>query len=419
MNRLARLLLPLVLALAGCTSFATPAAPTPAVAPAAQGPVILISIDGFRADYLDRGITPTLKALADDGVRARAMRPSYPSLTFPNHYTLVTGLRPDHHGITDNTMEDPQIPGVRFSLGNHEATGDRRWWDGAEPLWVTAEKAGIPTATMFWPGSDADIGGVRPGHWLPYDKKMTATERVDQLLAWLDRPAAERPRFLTLYFDRVDTAGHDEGPDSQKVRDAMVETDAAIARLVEGLKARGLWAGANLVIVSDHGMEPVTPERRVFVDDYVPADSFRMVTGGPTAGIVPLPGHEAQVEKALLGKHDHFECWKKAKVPARFHFGTNRRIPPIQCLGETTWLVVTRDSSAKRAPKAGGAHGADPYDPLMAALFIAHGPAFRHGLVIAPFDNVDVYPMLAGLVGVTPRKNDGNPRTLRPILVRR
>src|SRR5262249_46231963 len=140
--------------------------------------------------------------------------PSFPSLTFPNHYTLVTGLRPDENGIVSNTMQAPDIPGITFRLANKEAVADRRWWDEAEPLWVSAEKQGVRTATMFWPGSDTDIGGVRPSEWRLFDKTMTSEARVDTLLSWLDKPQAERPRFLTLYFDKADSNGHDFGPDS-------------------------------------------------------------------------------------------------------------------------------------------------------------------------------------------------------------
>jgi predicted AlkP superfamily pyrophosphatase or phosphodiesterase len=412
---LRRALLPLVLAaLAACAALPEARGAPPAVV-AAPGPVILVSIDGFRADYLQRGITPAIAALAADGVRSTGMRPSYPSLTFPNHYTLVTGRRPDHHGIVDNTMEDPQIPGVTFSLGNAAAVKDRRWWDDAEPLWVTAQKQGVNSGTMFWPGSEADIHGVRPKHFLAYDKKMAGDARVDQVLAWLDLPPGERPRFITLYFDKVDTAGHDGGPDSEEVNAALRETDASIARLVEGLKARNLYGATNLVIVADHGMAPTSPDRQVFLDDIAPKDSFRMITGGTGATIVPTPGREAEAAR-LVGRHPHATCWYKAKIPARYHFGTHRRIPPIVCLAETRWLVTTRERAAKGKQKPGGAHGFDPYSPEMAALFVGHGPAFRRGAVIGGFDNVAVYPLLARLIGVTPLKGDGRLADLKGAL---
>ncbi len=374
---------------------------------------ILVSIDGFRADYLQRGLTPHIAALAEDGVRAQAMHPSYPSLTFPNHYTLVTGLRPDRSGIVDNNMEDPRKPGVAFSMGKADVSHDPFWWDEAEPLWVTAERAGIHTATMFWPGSDLAIGGVQPRDWKMYDKSFLADQRVDQVLAWLDKPAAERPKFLTLYLDEVDTWGHSAGPDSQEVNAALGRTDATIGRLVDGLKAKGLFAEADLVIVADHGMASTSPERVTYLDDLLPASDLHAVSLGSEATIRPMPGHEDAVAKALLSRHPHMTCWRKADIPARFHYGKNPRVPPFVCLGETGWVI----SATKGHAVNKGSHGFDPFDPQMAALFVAHGPAFRKGVVLPAFDNVDVYPLLTALIGVKPQPNDGELAHLRPALL--
>jgi predicted AlkP superfamily pyrophosphatase or phosphodiesterase len=257
--------------------------------------LILVSIDGFRADYLDRGITPNLSRLAREGAHG-AIRPSFPSKTFPNHYTLVTGLRPDHHGIVDNNMLDPDIPGVAFTLSNKAAVADARWWNGGTPIWVTAERVGIASATMFWPGSEAAIQGVRPSLWLPFDQSLPAQARVDQALTWLDRPQA--PKLLTLYFDEVDTAGHNEGPESEALAQAVQRTDAAIGRLIEGLRARGLTA--NLVVVADHGMAPVAPDRAIYLEDLLPKEAGRSLAMGAFMTYFPASGREAEVEKVLL-----------------------------------------------------------------------------------------------------------------------
>ena len=382
---------------------------------ASRPPVILISIDGFRADYLDRGVTPVIAGLAAGGARAEGMRPSHPSLTFPNHYTLVTGLRPDRHGIVDNTMTDPARPGVTFSLGNAAQVTDRFWWDDATPIGVTAERAGIATATMFWPGSEAAIQGVRPRYWTRYDQTMPAPARVDQLLVWLDAPGGSRPGFLTLYFDKVDTVGHNAGPDSPELLEALAATDQAIGRLVDGLRALGI--AANLILVADHGMVPTSAERLVLLDDLLPADTYRTVTGGPTAGIVPAPGQERRVTQALLRPHPHMACYPRAELPARLAYGAHRRVPPILCLAETGWLIGTRGRYA-RQPPGKGAHGYDPADLRMAALFVANGPAFRPGVVLPVFDNVSVYPLLAGLLGISPEPHQGRSADLRPALRR-
>ena len=386
----------------------------PTVGPPTVGPpalTILISIDGFRADYLQRGQTPVIAGLAADGARSRGMRPSFPSLTFPNHYTLVTGLRPDRSGIVDNNMEDAARPGVTFSMGNFEVSHDPFWWDQAEPLWVTAERAGFRTATMFWPGSDLPIRGIQPHDWKLYDKKFLADQRVDQVLAWLDRPAAERPRFVTLYFDEVDTWGHYAGPDSAEVNAALARTDASVGRLVAGLKAMGLFDKANLVIVADHGMAPTSGDRVTLLEELLPAAAIHAISLGPVSGFRAMPGHDDEVAKALLAPHPHMTCWRKADVPVRFRYGHNARVPPFVCLAETGWVIGPKGRGVNK-----GSHGFDPYDPTMNALFVAHGPAFRKGVVLKAFDNVDVYPLLARLVGVEAQPNDGNLADLAPAL---
>nr|WP_295106225.1 ectonucleotide pyrophosphatase/phosphodiesterase [uncultured Caulobacter sp.] len=366
---------------------------------------ILVSIDGFRADYLDRGDTPTLKALADDGARA-AMRPSFPSVTFPNHYTLVTGKRPDRNGIVGNTMEDPAIPGETFNMQSL----DSRWWSQAAPLWVSAVRQGKRAAAMFWPGSEAEIQGVRPSKWVKFDKKMTEADRVDQLLAWLDEADGPPLAFTTLYFDRVDTDGHNHGPESPEVRAATAQIDTALARLVEGLKARGRFETTDIVVVADHGMAPLPAANRVVLDDLVDVSKVHVVGVGAVTSLAPLPGAEKRVAKALLRPLPHMTCWKKSKIPARYHYGRNARVSPIVCLSEAGWYTTTREAQAKRKSlgKDGGAHGFDPYDPTMRAVFVAHGPSFKPGVVLPGFDNVDVYPLLAKLSGIKPEKGDGS-----------
>ena len=372
---------------------------------------VLISIDGFRPDYLDRGVTPTLSKLAAEGVRGE-MRPSFPSKTFPNHYALVTGLRPDRNGIVDNNMYDPAISPQEFTMSARPVNSDPRWWNQAEPIWVTAEKAGVRTATMFWPGSDVAIRGVLPSRWKLFDVKLPAEARVDQALAWLDGPWAKRPRLLTLYFDDVDTAGHEFGPDTPGLNAAAAKVDAAIGRLVAGLAARAIVA--NIVVVADHGMAALSPERRIFADDLVPIAEVKTVTMGPFMSLYPLPGHEAEVAKALLQPHAHMQCWRKGEIPARYHYGRNPRVPPLFCLAQTGWSITTHDAKPKKTEW--GNHGFDPFDPTMAAVFIAHGPAFHRGARLESFDNVDVYPLLARLLGVVPRANDGTLAELAPAL---
>ncbi len=380
----------------------------------ARHALILISIDGFRADYLDRHETPTLAALAADGVRAQALIPAFPTLTFPNHYTLVTGLYPDHNGIVNNRFIDP-ASGKRFVYKDAKTTGDPAWW-GGEPIWVSAEKQGVRVATMFWPGSDVAIAGVRPSEWLSFDGKITPDQRVDQVLQWLDLPAPKQPTFLTLYFDQVDHAGHDRGPDSPEVDAALRGVDAALARLVDGLKQRGLYDDTNLVIVSDHGMTATTRDRRSYLDDVIPLADVDVVNYGILAGIEPHKGKTAAIERALLVPHPHMQCWRKSELPPRLHYGTNPRIPSLLCLAEDGGTISSHGYENDGGHFSAGEHGYDNDDPAMRALFIAHGPDFKHRLVVPAFDNVDVYPLLAHLLGITAQRNDGDFATVAPML---
>lgn len=368
---------------------------------------ILISIDGFRADYLDRGDTPVMKALAQDGARA-AMRPSFPSVTFPNHYTLVTGKRPDRHGVVGNSMVDAHMPGETFTMRSL----DPKWWSQAKPFWVSVEQQGQRAAAMFWPGSEVEIDGVRPSRWVTFDQNMPGEARVDQILTWLDTADGPPIAFTTLYFNVVDNQGHNYGPDSAQVRAAAASVDAAVGRLVEGLKARGRFERTDIVIVADHGMAPLPAANRIVLDQLVDVAKIDLVTTGAVTSIAPKPGQKRAVEKSLLNRAlPHMTCWKKNRIPARYHYGRNPRVPPIVCLSETGWYTTTIAAQTKPGRKPdtdGGAHGFDPYDPTMQALFIAHGPSIKPGVTLPSFDNVDVYPLLAKLTGVKSEKVDGS-----------
>ena len=400
--------------LQACVTQPLEAPKTVAVAPAEarKAVTILISIDGFKPDYLARGVTPNLNALADAGISA-AMRPSFPSITFPNHWTIVTGLRPDRNGIVGNKIEDPGHPGMTFNMQSEEPF----WWAQAEPIWITAEKAGIHSATMFWPGANVAFDGKRPQDWQQYGHEVSNRQRVDAIIDWLRRPADTRPAFFTLYFDAVDSAGHANGPDSPKTTAVVGEVDAAIGRLRSELTALG--QPANFVIVADHGMAAISPDRVVRLDQNLPEGSYRFVVSGPYAGIEPMPGKEAALAAAIAKPVPHAQCWPKAQMPVALHYGRNPRVPAFVCLAETGWLILDKPPAADMADKYRGAHGFDPTDPQMAALFIASGPAIKPAGKIAGFDNVDVAPLLRDLLGLPAGKDlDGSDAPFRGALNR-
>lgn len=374
--------------------------------------VILVSIDGFRADYLARNVTPNLNALAAAGISA-AMRPSFPSITFPNHYTLVTGLRPDRHGIVGNRMEDPAHPGQIFTMASDQSF----WWREAEPIWVTAEKAGIRTATQFWPGSNVDFAGVRPQDWAQFAGAISDRQRVDGVIDWLRRPAQTRPRFVTLYFDLVDHAGHDFGPDDARTTQAVGAVDAAIGRLRDQLAQLG--QPATLVIVADHGMAATSPDRVVKLYELVDPALYRTVTAGPYAGLEPQPGQAEALGAALARPAPHHRCWPRAAVPAALHYGANPRVPRFICLADPGWLILDKPPEPGRPLTPGGAHGYDPAAPEMAALFIASGPGIRPLGPLPAFDNVDVAPLLRDLLGLPQAAGlDGSDAPFRAALAR-
>jgi predicted AlkP superfamily pyrophosphatase or phosphodiesterase len=305
----------------------------------------------------------------------------------------------------------------RLALSQREAVGNGAWW-GGEPIWVGAEKAGIRTATWAWPGSEAPIQGIQPSRWQPFDGKVPPEARVDTVLGWLAQDGADAPRFMTLYFDQVDHAGHDHGPQSPEYAQAIAVVDKAIGRLLDGMARERVLDTTDVIVVSDHGMASVEPGHVVAVEDMVPVEEARVVSVGQSVGIEPLPGQQAKAEARLLGAHERYDCWRKQELPARWHYGSNPRVPSIVCQMHEGWDALPRAQAEKRRDQAQGrgSHGYDPALPSMRAVFIARGPSFAVGKQLPPFDNVDVYPLLARLVGIRPAPNDGDPQALLPAL---
>jgi len=382
--------------------------------------VILVSLDGWRHDYSHRANVPAIKALAEAGVRSEGLIPTFPTKTFPNHYTIVTGLYPQNHGIVSNTMVDPSIGPERFTMSSATAR-DSRWWSG-EPLWVTAEKQGQRAASMFWPGSEVEIGSVRPSHWKPYQDDFPHRERVNQVLDWLRLPESERPTFITLYFSLVDTVGHNRGPESTEVLAACAELDVEIAALVEGVRALGLSSRVHYVIVSDHGMSQLSNSRIITLDDYLDMSQVQTIDGSPVIGLSPRPGSSMTndaIVAALRGKHPRLTVYKREEMPAHLHYRTHHRIPPVIAMVDDGWTLASRPQVLgwqKDGRVLGGAHGYDTNLVSMQGLFIATGPQFRRGVVVPPVQSIHVYELMARVLGLTPAPNDGSLREIAHVL---
>lgn len=375
--------------------------------------VVLVSFDGFRWDYPDRGVSPNLEALQRRGVRAEGLIPSFPTKTFPNHYTLVTGLTPGHHGIVANNIYDPVLE-RSFSLADRDEVQSPEWWGGV-PVWVTAERSGCPTAPFFWPGSEAPIEGVSPTHWRPWEAAVTHVERVRWVLDRLDLPPGERPCFLTLYFDDTDIVGHNSGPDSEEILDAILRVDADLGLLMDGLEARGLADSVNVIVVSDHGMSATSPERMIFVDDYVDLETANPVDWNPVLALWPDPADVEAVYAALREAHPHLAVFLRDSIPERFQYGPGPRIPPILGVADAGWTISTRPYFESASAIAGN-HGYDPEARDMWGVFVAAGPAFVEGLRTPAIRNVDIYPLLMDILGLPASPNDGDLGEVEDIL---
>lgn len=376
--------------------------------PAQRSILILVSIDGWRWDYITKLSPPALTELAARGVTAEGLVPVFPTKTFPNHYTIVTGLYPDRHGIVSNNMRDPVLPGI-FTLSNVDVQQDTRWWGGV-PLWVLAERQGGIAATMFWPGSDREIAGDRPTRWRPFDESVSNDARVDQILSWLRLPEPERPTFMTLYFDAVDTASHESGPDGPRMRAAALSVDAAIGRLIAGINWANLASRVNLVVVSDHGMAQTSRDRVIYLDDYVDLSTIEVIDWSPILGVSPLGGSVDALYAALRGKHAALQVFKSAELPSSHRLAGHPRYPPLIGIADDGWTITSRARAARDLDEARGNHGYDPVHQSMHGLFVAAGPSFRTGVKVPRFENVHVYELLCRVLGVRPEPNDGDPK---------
>lgn len=388
-----------------------------------QPTVILISLDGFRYDYLSRYRPANLNALAIEGVRARWMIPSFPSKTFPNHYTIATGLYPQNHGIVENNIYDPVFKAV-FTLADRKEVENSRWWLG-EPIWVTAEKQGQRSASVFYPGTEGEIAGTRPSFWRKYDEGTSNDARVDTILSWLDLPRDQRPTFLALYFSDPDDAGHAFGPISRETKKAVLKVDREIGRLLRGLKAREIFAQVNLIIVSDHGMATVRWSNAILLDRLFDIKlASRIFWTREIVSIFPRPGKEDEIYQSLKQKlPPQAHVYRKAEMPARFHYSQSPRIAPLLVLPAEGWILTNSKEFSELQAKgetrtSRGGHGYDNELPAMRAIFIGHGEAFKKGKVVEPFENIQVYNIMTRILGLKPAPNDGDNLAAKAVLLR-
>ncbi len=396
----------------------------PPAAPAeSTPPLLLISCDGFRWDYcaLHTAETPHLRELMRTGVSARGLIPVYPSNTFPNHYAIVTGLYPSHHGIINNHCFDPTL-GAFFHYNRPDSAHDDRWW-GGEPIWITAVKQGRKSACAFWPGSEAQIAGARPTYWQPFNYKIPFAQRLAELVGWMKLPADRRPAVVTFYLEETNSTGHSFGPDSPELAAAVKLLDGRIGEILERLHAEHV--APNVVVVSDHGMTSCGPDRVLQFDDYLDLATVQIDFDETCAGLRPLaPATNDSVMQALAKLTVHAKAYRATDLPVRFHVDPrNPRVPPIWIVPDEGWHIMRRaqlETQLKRFKTfLKGQHGYDPALPSMRGILIANGPSFKSdGSVFDPVENVNVYNLLCAALGLTPAPNDGDDRLVQAFLCR-
>ena len=368
--------------------------------------VILISVDGLRADYLNEVDSPNLVQLANEGVHAAYLEPVFPSKTFPNHYSIITGLYPANHGIVSNSIHDPDL-GL-FRLSDREMIAKSEWW-GGEPLWVTVQKQGRTSATYFWPGSDTDsIQGMQPTYRMEYDHDLPHEIRIDSVMAAVTR--TPRPALITTYFSTVDTQGHRAGPLADETRNALVDVDQHIGNLVNRLQEIGIYDHVNLVVLGDHGMAATSKDRVEFVDDYIDIDDVYRIGGLDALGFFNLKD-ASQLDSLLerLNQMNHVQWYSPDQLPAVWKYTGNDRIANVIGVAEEGWLMSTRELYDRNPDYySGGTHGYDPSLPSMHAAFLARGPQFIENSNVDGFSLIHIYELLCAALNLQPAENDGD-----------
>jgi predicted AlkP superfamily pyrophosphatase or phosphodiesterase len=379
--------------------------------------VILISADGFRHDYAKKYNAENLVRLSQNGVTSKGMIPSYPSNTFPNHYTLVTGMYPSTHGLIDNSFYDPKRDET-YTMGNKKMVADSSWYGGL-PLWGLAEKNGLMSASLFWVASESNVAGISPSYYYKYHSKFSDDQKVQIVTDWLKMPEEVRPHLITLYFPEVDSQGHYYGPDSKETEEAVHNVDRAVGKLVEEVSKLNL-PNVNFVFVSDHGMILSDVDNPIKLPEAVNNNRFVLVNSFSLARVYALNPDQIKPTYKLLkkdGKEKGYKSYLTKRFPKRLHFNTNAddRIGDILLVPHSPKVFAPNFESKRKYP---GTHGYDPKKvPDMNAIFMAWGSAFNSGKTISTFENIHVYPLIAKVLGLDiTHQIDGKEKVLRKIL---
>ncbi|XP_070556164.1 ectonucleotide pyrophosphatase/phosphodiesterase family member 3-like isoform X2 [Ptychodera flava] len=382
-------------------------------------PMLLMSLDGFRAEYLLRNLTPNIQKLAKCGVHAPYMLPVFPTYTFPNHYSIVTGMYPEAHGIVANSMYDPEMR-KSFSLSSDEKLNPE-WWEDGIPIWETAERNGMKTGAFFWPGTDVKIHGIYPSYWNLYAGGVSYEQRIVTLLSWMALPNEDlRPKFMTTYFDEPDTAGHDYGPVAPEMDAMLAEMDELVGLLMDGIVQMNLTNCFDLIIVADHGMAPTSCNRTFFIHDYINSDDY-FIRAGAIARLDPKSSAAISdpddIVEAFQCKEENMTGYTKWDLPKNWHYADSVRIEDSVVISDEEYYVsIKNDESYNPSWCSGGNHGWDHRGIQMESLFLAHGPSFKQNLKIDPFLCIELYPLMAEILGLPEAPNNATTGSLSHIL---
>lgn len=372
--------------------------------------VVMVSLDAFRWDYDSIYGTPVLDEIAGNGVMAKRLIPSFPTKTFPNHYSIATGLYPDHHGLINNSFYAPDLDLV-YRIGDRAMVENAAFY-GGEPIWVTAMKAGVKTASFYWVGSEAPIMGMHPDYWKTFDEEVAFGDRVDTVLRWLSLPAAKRPHLVTLYFEEPDAVSHGYGPVSPETAAVVRSLDSLLGVLRDGLRKLPQAKRISLIVLSDHGMGQVDPSRYNYIFDTLPQTMVKRIYGGsPVWSVEPAEG-KADSLIMYVNMQKGVKAYRKEELPAHLHYGTNPRLPEVVVIADPGWTAGIRPvpSGYNR-----GDHGYDWKWKEMHSIFYAEGPALKRDFETDTLYNVDIYNIITRILNLVPVKNDGDPERISPL----
>ena len=375
--------------------------------------VVVLSLDGFRWDYSQKTATPTFNLMAKEGVKVESLIPCFPSKTFPNHFTMATGLYPANHGLVNNSFYDPALH-ESYAIVKKQARFNPDFYDG-EPIWITAQKQGLHTASFYWVGADVAIQNMHPDYWKDYNGGIPLIQRIDTIIKWLEMPETQRPRLIMAYYHEPDGLGHAYGPDDARTLNMVHELDSLTGILYKRIKALPNAECINLIVLSDHGMGNITSEQNIALSDLIPESWNVRIEGGN-------PMYNIYAEKPVVDSvYDrlkvvpHMQVWKAGEVPAHLNYRDNPRIGDIVIVADSAWSI-TRFPPKKSF--TGGTHGYDTRNKEMHTIFYAAGPAFKQGYVQPSFQNIHIYSLLAHLLGIVPVETDGSLEQVKGMLRR-